>query len=233
MANPLTKSILIIEDETPIREMIRFVLENAGFSVVEAEDGKQAELKMAQSLPQLILLDWMLPNISGVDITKRIRANPITQDIPIIMLTAKAEENSRIRGLESGADDYVVKPFSPKELVARIKTVLRRGPLESPAGILKNHALVMDPSNHWVTIAEKPVKLSPTEFRLLHFFMTHKDRVYSREQILYHVWNGESDIDDRTVDVHIRRLRKNLADFNYDKYLQTVRGAGYRLASKL
>jgi len=222
------KKILIVEDEAAIRDLVRFALEQEDFFVFEAHDALQAQRLLAEKLPDLILLDWMLPGMSGIELARRWRADPLLRNIPIIMLTARAEESHRVRGFETGVDDYVIKPFSPKELVARIKAILRRGLLQSPEGVIQSDTLIFDTGRHIVTIGTQPVKLSPTEYRLLHFFVTHPDRVFSREQIIHHVWSGVADIDDRTVDVQMRRLRRALAVYGYEAYIQTVRGSGYR-----
>jgi len=222
------KTILVVDDEAPIRDMVRFALEHADFRVVEASTADEAWKILADQIPELMLLDWMLPGASGIDLTKKLRADAMTQNLPIILLTAKAQEDHRVRGLEVGADDYVTKPFSPRELVARVKAVLRRGIIESPQGVIEFQGLSIDSATHHVTYQGQPVKLGPTEYRLLYFFMTHQERVFTREQILHHVWGGNVYIDERTVDVHILRLRKILEPLQHVDYLQTVRSAGYR-----
>ena len=226
----MTQTILIVEDEPAIRAMISFALTQAGFKIIEAEDAKQAESLIANRLPDLILLDWMLPQLSGIELTKRLKRKRLTQNIPIIMLTAKAEESSKVESLEAGADDYIVKPFSPRELIARIKAVLRRGPLIHPNRTLQLRGMVIDTESQRVSIEDKPIKLNPLEYRLLCFLASHIDRVYSRDELLTHVWGGETYIDERTVDVHIRRLRKRLESSGYDKYIHTVHGTGYRFS---
>ncbi len=228
----MKKQVLIIEDELPIRSMLRYALEMAGFSVDEASDARQAEQKLAKQLPDFILLDWMLPERSGIEFTKQLKKNKLTQNIPIILLTAKAEEENKILGLEAGADDYVVKPFSPRELIARIKAVLRRGPLELPDGTITVRNMKVNTDNQRVTIADEAIKLGPLEYRLLCFLLTHPNRVYSRDELLTHVWGGDAYIDERTVDVHIRRLRKQLKPGNHDTLVQTVHGSGYRFSEK-
>lgn len=233
MKQTTNKSILIIEDEAAIRDMVRYALESAQFDVLEAHDYQKARRILAEHLPNLILLDWMLPTTSGITITKQLRQDPLTKNIPIIMLTAKAEENNRVKGFEVGVDDYIVKPFSPRELIARIKAVLRRGVLTSLDEIIEVQSLKVDTANHKVYINEQEIDIGPTEYRLLVFFITHLDRVYSRSQILSHVWGQDTYIDERTVDVHIRRLRNALAPSQYDRYIQTVRGIGYRYVSEL
>ncbi|CAN5348495.1 phosphate regulon transcriptional regulator PhoB [soil metagenome] len=228
MLNTPKKTILIVEDEAPIREMVRFALELEGFILLEAEDWRQTQQICAKQLPQLILLDWMLPDTSGIEIARLLKRDEHTRNIAIIMLTAKAEEENKIKGLEAGADDYIVKPFSPRELIARIKTVLRRGPLESPEAKIHFADMQIDTANQCVTIANQEVKLGTLEYRLLHFLLSHANRIYSREQLLNQVWGMHTDIDDRTVDVSIRRLRLALEPYQYNHHIQTVRGSGYR-----
>lgn len=229
MSNPY---ILIVEDEVPIREMLRMALNRAGFSIVEAADASQAHTAIFERLPMLILLDWMLPTMNGIDFANRLKKDDFTKDIPIIMLTAKTEEADKIRGLEIGADDYMTKPFSPRELIARIKAVLRRTAPDNNADCLVVKNLKLFLTEHRLTIDDQDVHIGPTEFRLLHFFMTHQDRVYSRAQVLDQVWGGNVYIEERTVDVHIRRLRKSLEEQGYDSLVQTVRGVGYRFSAK-
>lgn len=224
----MTPRILIIEDEIAIRDMLRFALVSAEFEVFEAENTKEAKLKITNQAPQLILLDWMLPDQSGVEFAKQLKTDPLTQEIPIIMLTARAEEDSKVRGLEVGADDYVTKPFSPRELIARIRTVLRRGPMISPENVAVIRELKVDASKHEVKISDRILNLSPAEYNLLYFFITHKNRVYNREQLLHYVWQDALDIDERTVDVHVRRLRRHLEPFQYADLIKTVRGVGYK-----
>ncbi len=222
--------ILVVEDETAISDMIGFTIERAGYSWNAAVDTKEAALRISERLPDLILLDWMLPGISGIDYAKRLRKDELTQDIPIIMLTARGEESDKLRGFDAGIDDYISKPFSPKELVARIKAVLRRAsPLKEDA-ICQFDELKLDASSHRVSVNNRNVDMGPTEFKLLQFLMTHPERVYSRTQLLDYVWGSNVYIEDRTVDVHIRRLRKALGDYGYDHFIQTVRGAGYRFS---
>lgn len=221
--------ILIIEDEAHIRDMIKFALANANFATDEAENTRQAEHLIADAIPDLILLDWMLPGESGVEFAKRLKKHALAKDVPIIMLTAKAEEESKIKGL-AVADDYVTKPFSPRELIARIQSVLRRGMLVSPEGIIQIKELTVNTHNHSVTIANKPVHLTPNEYQLLKFFITHQNRAYSREQLLTQIWGGNVYIDERTVDVQIKRLRKKLATSDCKQWIQTVRGLGYKFS---
>ena len=226
------KLILIVEDEPSIREMVRFALERAGFRVAEAGDAQAARVRIAEAHPDLILMDWMLPGVSGVELARELKAAPLTRDIPIIMVTARTEEEDRVRGLNIGSDDYVTKPFSFPELIARIKAVLRR---TVPGGENEKVAvagLEVDGASQRVTARGEPVHLGPTEYRLLHFFVSHPDRVYTREQVLDRVWGRNVYVEERTVDVHIRRLRKALEPFGCDGLIQTVRGTGYRFSEK-
>ncbi len=227
------KKILLVEDEAAIREMTAMALERAGFDVVEAEDAQQAEHVLSDGLPDLILLDWMLPGSSGIELARRFRRDEYTREVPIIMLTARSEEDDRIRGLDSGADDYVTKPFSPRELIARIKAVIRRTSPEQEEGVLEVKGLVLDTHSHRVSAHGNVLEMGPTEFRLLQFFMAHPERVYSRTQLLDMVWSRGSFVEERTVDVHIRRLRKALENDGFDGFIQTVRGAGYRFSSQV
>jgi two-component system, OmpR family, phosphate regulon response regulator PhoB len=226
------RKILLVEDELPIREMVQMALESHGFSVTGTADARSAELILADGLPDLILLDWMLPGIPGVEFARMLRKDDYTREIPIIMLTARGEEEDRVRGFDAGADDYVVKPFSPRELVARINAVLRRTQPDMEEGVISFIDLRLDTITHRVTIEGDAVDLGPTEFRLLQFFLSHLDRVYSRSQLLDHVWSRSVYVEERTIDVHIRRLRKALEGKGYDKYVQTVRGAGYRFSQQ-
>ncbi len=229
----IKQTILVVEDEAPIRTMIRYALEKAGFIVKEAEDAAHAELVIAEQRPDLILLDWMLPNLSGIEFTRRLKKHMSFQIIPIILLTAKAEEDNKVMGLESGADDYVIKPFSPRELVARIRAVLRRGVRTHDDGdILQVRDLIVDTKSQRCALAGKSIKLGPLEFRLLCFFMRHRDRVYTRDELLSYVGGEHAYIDERTVDVHIRRLRRNLTENDHHKLIQTVHGSGYRFSEK-
>ena len=226
----MSPKILVVEDDQAIRKMLRFVLQQKHFDILEAEDAEQAFRLIHNKSPSLILLDWMLPGMSGVDLARKLKEVQETSHLPIIMITAKGEEEDMVRGLDSGADDYVTKPFSPRELVARIRAVLRRAvphKNDEPVGI---RGLMLDPTTHRVTIEEELVAMGPTEFRLLHFFMTHQDRVYSRSQLLDWVWGTNSFVEERTVDVYVRRLRKVLELEQYDKMLQTIRGVGYRFS---
>ena len=229
------KRILIVEDEPAIRDMVAFALRKGEFDPVHAGDARQAQEAIADRVPDLILLDWMLPGTSGLELARRWRREALTREIPIIMLTARGEENDRVGGLEAGVDDYVVKPFSARELLARIRAVLRRTREDDEDGSVTVGALRIDGAAHrvlaTVDAGEQPVQIGPTEYRLLHFFMTHPDRVYSRTQLLDHVWGGSVYVEERTIDVHIRRLRKTLEPHGLDGMVQTVRGAGYRLSA--
>jgi len=220
-------TILVVEDEEAIRDMIRFGLQTH-FTVLEASDCLAAEHVMAEQLPDLILLDWMLPGKSGVEFTQQLRKTKLTQHIPIIMLTARAEEGNKIKGLASGADDYITKPFSPKELTARIHAVLRRGPIQSPGNLLVANQLQLDINQHTVTIRGKAIDLTHNEFRLLHFLLSHTEHVFSRDDLINHAWGPGVFIDERTVDAQIKRLRQVLKPHGYDQYIETVRGVGYR-----
>ena len=226
------KQILIVEDEKPIRDMIAFGLRRAGFDVREAEDCSEARSRIADSRPDLLLVDWMLPDQSGLELTRAIKRNKETQDLPVILLTARAEEQDKVAGLEGGADDYVTKPFSPRELLARIQAVLRRTSPTAAGEAIEAGALKLDPVSHRVIAGEQTVSLGPTEYRLLQFFMEHPDRVYARSQLLDRVWGGNVYVEERTVDVHIRRLRKALEPFACDSLVQTVRGSGYRFSTR-
>jgi len=229
----MSKRVLVVEDETPIREMLCFVLEQKGFEPIEAGDFNQGLAKLVEPYPDLILLDWMLPGGSGIQFLKHLKQDEVTRGIPVIMLTARGEEEDKVRGLEAGADDYITKPFSPKELIARLKAVIRRVIPTSTEEVIDVQGLRLDPVSHRVTVNEQAVDMGPTEFRLLHFFMTHPERVYSREQLLNNVWGTNVYVEDRTVDVHIRRLRKAVSDSGHDRLIQTVRGAGYRFSTRL
>lgn len=228
---PAPKLILIVEDEQPIREMIAFSLRRAGFEVDEAPDSRAARARIADRRPDLVVVDWMLPELSGLELTRRLKRDADTQELPVIMLTARAAEADKVSGLESGADDYVTKPFSPRELVARINAVLRRATPGGPDGRVRFGTLALDPVAHRVTAGERAVALGPTEYRLLAYLMCHPDRVLSRGQLLDRVWGGDSYPDERTVDVHIRRVRKALEPSGHDRHIQTVRGAGYRFSA--
>jgi two-component system phosphate regulon response regulator PhoB len=226
------KQVLIVEDERPIREMIAFSLKRGGFEVREAEDCREARALLADHRPDLVLVDWMLPDMSGLELTRALKRDRETREVPIIMLTARSEEGDKVAGLEGGADDYVTKPFSPRELLARINAVLRR---VGPAGEgerIDFEGLALDQASHRVLVGELTVPLGPTEYRMLEFFMTHPERVYTRDQLLDRIWGGNVYVEERTIDVHIRRLRKALEDFGYDRFIQTVRGSGYRFSAR-
>jgi two-component system phosphate regulon response regulator PhoB len=226
------RRILIVDDEPAIRDMLRVALEMADYQCLEAGNAQDAHSLIIDEKPDLILLDWMMPGTSGIELARRLKRDEVTADIPIIMLTAKGEEDNKIQGLEVGADDYITKPFSPRELVARLKAVLRRADPHSNAQPITVRGLCLDPVSHRVTINDVPVEVGPTEYRLLEFFLTHQERAYTRSQLLDHVWGGNVYVEERTVDVHIRRLRKALAIDNHESLIQTVRGTGYRFSAK-
>lgn len=225
-------TILVVEDEPAIQELIAVNLRLAGFEVQLADTAEQAQSLIKEALPDLILLDWMLPGIQGIQYAKELRAESRTRQIPIIMLTAKGAEEDRVSGLEAGADDYITKPFSPKELRARINAVLRRVAPQLAEEQITIGDLSLDPSTHRVQANGQNLRLGPTEFRLLHFFMAHPERVFSRTQLLDNIWGDHVFIEERTVDVHIRRLRKALSPTGHDRHIETVRGAGYRFATQ-
>ncbi len=224
------KLILVVEDEVSIRDMIKFALATSEFEIREANNCQEAELQIAEAMPDIILLDWMLPGMSGIDYVKKLKSSATTQLIPIIMLTARAEMDHKVTGLELGVDDYVTKPFSPRELIARIKTILRRGPLINVSGVIKIEKLQLNVDKQQVMIDDQLIPLTPIEYKLLEFFLKHQDRIYSRDQLLTHIWRGSYDIDDRTVDVQIQRLRKRLKPFGYDNWIKTIRGTGYQFS---
>ena len=225
----MAATILVVEDEPAIQELLAFNLTEAGYTVQRAIDGETAWGQIRHHVPDLILLDWMLPNTSGVLLAKQFRADARTQSLPIIMLTARGEERDKVQGLESGADDYITKPFSPRELIARIRAVLRRQPAVTDEVIVAG-GLELSTAAHRVSAAGQSIELGPTEFRLLHFFMTHAERVFSRTQLLDQVWGTQVFVEERTVDVHIRRLRVELEAVNRAGLIQTVRGSGYRFS---
>lgn len=229
----MNTTILVVEDEAAIQELIAVNLTFAGHKVLRASNAEQARILIDAELPDLILLDWMLPGMSGPALARLLRRDERTEQIPIIMLTAKSAEQDKVDGLELGADDYMTKPFSPKELVARIKAVLRRRAPQLTDDLVEVGSLVLDPSTHRVTGSEQTLSTGPTEFRLLHFFMTHPERVFSRTQLLDRVWGDHVFVEERTVDVHIRRLRKALEPTGHDAHIETVRGAGYRFNSRI
>ena len=221
--------ILVVEDEPAIQELIAVNLEHAGHRVQRAASAAEADAIIRDVRPDLILLDWMLPDLSGTAFARRLRADARMKDVPIIMLTARAQESDKVEGLESGADDYVTKPFSPKELLARIKAVLRRRAPQLTDDLIEVGGLRLDPASHRVSGNGSEISVGPTEFKLLHFFMTHPERVYSRMQLLDQVWGDHVFVEERTVDVHIRRLRAALEATGFDRLIETVRGTGYRL----
>ena len=227
----MSAKILIVEDEPAIQELLAFNVEQAGFLALRAEDADSAWRQIRSHAPDMILLDWMLPNTSGVALAKQLRADACTRDIPIIMLTARGEERDKVLGLEAGADDYITKPFSPRELMARIRAVLRRHVAPMPDEMVSAGKLELSPGSHRVTAKGEAIELGPTEFRLLHFFMTHAERVYSRTQLLDQVWGTQVFVEERTVDVHVRRLRAALEPVEMDSLIQTVRGSGYRFST--
>ena len=224
--------ILVVEDEQPIRDLIAFGLRRAGCDVALAEHSQAALASIGDRRPDIVLVDWMLPDMSGLELVRVLRRDASTRDIPVVMLTARGEEADKVAGLESGADDYVTKPFSARELIARIQAVLRRSAPVGESERVDVEALSLDQAGHRVTAGGKAVALGPTEYRLLAFLMTHPDRVYTRGQLLDRVWGGNVYVEERTVDVHIRRLRKSLEPSGYDRFVQTVRGAGYRFSAQ-
>ncbi len=227
----MAANILLVEDEPAIQTLIAANLQRAGHTVLAAGDAESAHKLVQQALPDLILLDWMLPGMSGVDFARRLRSEERTREVPIIMLTARTEERDKVLGLETGADDYITKPFSPRELVARIKAVLRRRAPQVTEDVVEIQGLRLDPATHRVTAGGQPISLGPTEFRLLHYLMTHPERVHSRTQLLDGVWGDHVFVEERTVDVHVRRLRSALEPSGTDALIQTVRGAGYRISA--
>lgn len=227
----MSHNILIVEDEPDIREMLRFSLERAGYNVEEAADGEAALDYLNNKIPHLALVDWMLPGISGVDLVRRIRADETIRDLPIVMLTARGEESDKLASFERGVDDYITKPFSPKELQARIKAILRRSG-HNESGQLTVADICLDTRAHRLMVADQTVHIGPTEYKMLEFLMRNQGRVFSREQLLDYVWGRTIYVEERTVDVHILRVRKLLAPFGYDRFIQTVRGAGYRFSEK-
>ena len=228
----MSAHILIIEDEKAIRDMIAFGLRRGGYEVSEASDTTKARSYIADRRPDLILVDWMLPDMSGLELTRLLKRDKETKDIPVIMLTARADEQDKVTGLDSGADDYITKPFSARELLSRIAAVLRRTAPSHAEEVIELGGVKLDSRSHRVTVGEGSVSLGPTEYRLLAFFMTHTERVYTRSQLLDRIWGGNVYVEERTVDVHIRRLRKSLEEFGVDQYIQTVRGSGYRFSTQ-
>ena len=229
----MSATILVVEDEPAILEVISASLRHAGHAVVAAESAEEALLKVGVALPDLALIDWMLPGLSGVELARRLRLAERTRNMPVIMLTARSEEHDKVAGLEAGADDYMTKPFSPRELQARIKAVLRRRAPQMTEDSVELRGLRLDPATHRVNGDGKEIELGPTEFRLLHFFMTHAERVHSRGQLLDQVWGDHVFVEERTVDVHIRRLRAALEPSGHDSLIQTVRGSGYRFSAQV
>lgn len=228
----MSTTILVVEDEPAIQELISVNLSFAGHKVLRAFDAEQAQTLIRAELPDLILLDWMLPGASGITLAKTLRADERTRQVPVIMLTAKGSEHDKVDGLEAGADDYITKPFSPKELIARIKAVLRRRAPQLTDDLIQIGTLKLDPATHRVSGGDMALTVGPTEFRLLHFFMTHTERVFSRAQLLDQVWGDHVFVEERTVDVHIRRLRKALEPSQHENHIETVRGAGYRFTAQ-
>ncbi len=223
----MSATVLVVEDEPQIQELLAVNLEHSGHKVLRAASAEEAEAAIRKALPDVLVLDWMLPGESGVEFARRLRSNERTRDLPILMLTARAMEQDKISGLEAGADDYLTKPFSPKELAARIKAVLRRRAPQLSGDAVEAEGLRIDPATRRVSANGQRVELAPSEFRLLHFFMTHPQRVYTRAQLLDHIWGDHVFIEERTVDVHIRRLRKALSATGHDRLIDTVRGSGY------
>lgn len=226
------KTVLIVDDEAPIREMLSVALQMAGYQCLEADNAQTAHGLIVDHQPDIILLDWMMPEVSGIELAGRLKRDPISAEIPIIMLTARGEEDNKIQGLEAGADDYITKPFSPRELVARLKAVLRRTATAGIDEAIEVQGLRLDPSSQRVSSDGMPLEMGPTEFRLLQFFMAHPERAYTRGQLLDQVWGGNVYVEERTVDVHIRRLRLTLGE-KHRHLVQTVRGTGYRFSTKV
>jgi two-component system phosphate regulon response regulator PhoB len=224
----VTPTILVVEDEPAIQELVAVNLKHAGFLVVRAASAEEASTLIRAALPDLVILDWMLPGESGIALAKKLRADERTKELPIILLTARVHEEDKVQGLETGADDYVTKPFSPKELIARVRAVLRRRAPHLSGEAVEISGLQLNPATHRVSAAGKEIELGPTEFRLLYFFMTHAERVYTRAQLLDEIWGDHVFIEERTVDVHIRRLRAALEPTGHHVRIETVRGTGYR-----
>lgn len=225
-------TVLIVDDEPDIRELIRFSLEEANFRVLEAGHADEARKQIGAEPPNLILLDWMLPGRSGIELAAQLKQSGRTKHIPIIMISARGEEEDRVKGLDTGADDYIAKPFSPREMIARVKAVLRRSHSEQQQDAIEIGGLRIDHIGHRISADGHPITIAPTEYKLLHFFMTHADRAFSRSQLLDHVWGDQVYVEERTVDVHVRRLRKALEMTGHQHLLQTVRGVGYRFSDK-
>ena len=227
----MAATVLVVEDEPAIQELISYNLQQAGHQPMRAGSAEDALNIMRHALPDLVLVDWMLPGLSGIELARRIKSDKRTKTVPIIMLTARAAEEDKLTGLETGADDYITKPFSPRELNARVKAVLRRRAPQMTDDLVEIDGLRLDPASHRITGSGQPIELGPTEFRLLHFLMTHTERVHSRTQLLDQVWGDHVFVEERTVDVHIRRLRKALEPSGHDRLIQTVRGSGYRFSA--
>ena len=225
-------TLLIVDDEADIRDMLAMSLEMAGYRCLQAENAQQAHSIIIDDRPDLVLLDWMMPGTTGLELARRLKRDELTADLPIIMVTAKVDEDNKIQGLDV-ADDYITKPFSPRELIARLKAVLRRSQSSSADDVIRVQGLELDQISHRISINSQQIQMGPTEYRLLEFFLTHQERVYSREQLLDRVWGGNVYVEERTVDVHIRRLRKALEIDDHDRFIQTVRGAGYRFSIKV
>jgi two-component system phosphate regulon response regulator PhoB len=225
-------TILVVDDEPDIREVIRFALEGADFRVIEAGHADDARRLLSIDHPDLVLLDWMLPGRSGLELAQQLKQNPKTRALPIIMVSARGAEEDRIRGLDTGADDYIAKPFSPREMIARVNAVLRRAKPDESTDSIEIGGLLIDNVSHRVSAEGRPVELAPTEYRLLHFLMAHADRAFNRSQLLDRVWGDQVYVEERTVDVHVRRLRRALEPTGHDSLLQTVRGVGYRFSAK-
>lgn len=226
------KTVLIVDDEPAIRDMLKVALEIADFNCIEAKNAYEAQVAVTDHKPDLVLLDWMMPEVSGIELLRRWRQHEETANLPVIMLTAKAEEDNAVRGLDTGADDYISKPFSPRELASRIRALVRRTQPETSEDLIRMGDLSIDPVSRRAAINDQVVSLGPTEYRLLEFFMKHPDRAFTREQLLNKVWGPNVYIDERTIDVHIRRLRKALSIDGYENSIQTVRGFGYRFSKE-
>ena len=229
----MAAKVLLVEDEAPIREMMRFALSKEGYDILEAEDVRSARAQIADHRPDLLIVDWMLPDQSGIELVRGLRRDAVSRDLPVLMLTARGKEDDKVKGLDAGADDYMTKPVSVRELLARINALLRRSRGHDETGMITVDPLTLDPAGHRLLVNGEAVHIGRTEFRLLHFFMTHPDRVYSRAQLLDFVWGQNVYVEERTVDVHILRLRKLLKPFAADRMLQTVRGAGYRFSTSV
>lgn len=228
---PQQYKVLIVDDEPAIREMLELVLAAEGFHLLVADSAQKAHELVVDEQPDIILLDWMMPGVTGLEFLRRLRRSEMTATIPVILITAKTEEDSRVAGLDSGADDYITKPFAPRELISRIYAILRRINRIEMNQVIEFEQMLFDPASYRVQVRGMTLDLGPTEFRLLQFFLKNQDRVYNRDQIMDHVWGGNVYLDERTVDVHILRLRKALSEHSYDKYIQTVRGVGYRFSN--